>query len=260
MKKQTTLRSVKLLSLAFVTAITIIVGAGVSAKAQGQAKFKVDDRVECDNSGSGTYWRAGTVVPFQEGDMYNGYKPDSGYYYRLKIDGSSLDSWVCKAASMRPLATTNNGKNNDTDKKADTKTNSNADNLADREILDCDFKQPPAKNGSAPPPELAKKLIRCLLERPANPGMDGAVTVDINEFQIGKPRPWRIREDTGSADQNTIVYPILVSDTWKTFFRTRTQVIESTTYYNCFVNSLNKWTCGLAKRVKEGETKSIPRH
>ena len=133
------------------------------------------------------------------------------------------------------------------------------DDLADREILACDFKQPSAKNGSAPPPELAKKLIRCKFEKHANPGEDGAATVDINEFQIGKSRQWRIREDFGDGDQNTIVYPILVSWTWKTFYQSRTAITESTDVFNCFVNSFNKWECGLGKRVKEGQTKSIPR-
>jgi len=228
--------------------------------AQDKQKFKVGDRVECNTVA--TYWYKGTVVPFQDHDMYNGYRPETGYFYRLKIDGSSMESQVCKAEQMRPLANANNAKN-DIDNQPvtnDRKTQpAEPDNLADRKILDCNFKQSPARNGSAPPPELAKKLIRCLYEKQAKPGEDGSATVDINEFQIGNSRQWRIREDMGDGAPGTIVYPVLVSFTWKTFYRTETKVDESTDVFNCFVNSFNKWECGLGKRVKEQPTKYIPR-
>jgi hypothetical protein len=268
MKKQINLRSIKLLSMMALVAVAIVVGANapVSSQAQPQ-KFKVGDRVECNVVA--TYWHKGTVVPFVKNDMYNGYTPDTGYYYRIKEDDSSMDSMVCQTTKMRLLTEANDG-DNDADAKADKPAATNkrddqrtdrrdADSLADREILDCNIKQPPAKNGSAPPPELAKKLIRCVYEKPAKHGEDGAATVDIDEFQIGKPRRWRIREDMGDADANTVVYPVLVSYTWKTFYRTQTKVDELTDVFNCFVNSFNKWQCGLGQRVKESPTKYIPR-
>jgi len=223
-------------------------------------KFKVGDRVECNTAA--TYWYKGTVVPFLEHDMYNGHTPETGYFYRLKIDGSGMESQVCKAENMRPLAQANNANNaaNNQDVPNPNKNqNADKDSLADREILDCNIKQSAARNGSAPPPELAKKLIRCLFEKPAKPGEDGAATVDINEFQIGNARQWRIREDMGNGAPGTVVYPILVSWTWKTFYRTETKVDESTDVFNCFVNSFNKWECGLGKRVKERTTTYIPR-
>ena len=65
-----------------------LAGAALSVSAQDneQPKFKIGDRVECDQSGSRTYWKKGTVVAFKENDIYNGYAPDSGYFYRVRLD------------------------------------------------------------------------------------------------------------------------------------------------------------------------------
>ena len=48
--------------------------------------------------------------------------------------------------------------------------------LADRPLLDCAHvtqNQPPTRNGSPLPVELAKTLIRCLFEKPSEVGSDG---------------------------------------------------------------------------------------
>jgi hypothetical protein len=129
--------------------------------------------------------------------------------------------------------------------------------LADREILDCDFKQPASRNGSAPPPELMKKLIRCIYEKPAPPEGQGAQTVDISEFQIGSPRRWVVYEDRGNGKLGTIVYPIRTTWTWKHFERTYTTVQTYVQVFNCNVNSFNNWECAPSTRIKEGEIINI---
>lgn len=62
--------------------------------------------------------------------------------------------------------------------------------LADREILDCPPEQKPARKGSRPDPALLGKLIRCIWEKPAREGVDGAVTMDLTPPQIGEARRW----------------------------------------------------------------------
>ena len=123
----------------------------------------------------------------------------------------------------------------------------------DRALVDCNIQQTPAKSGSKPPEALATKLIQCLFEKPAAPGMDGAQTMDIGELQIGKPRKWNPRIDMGSGSVDTVVYPIRVKWTWKTFYRTATNVeANREDVFNCYVDAFERWTCGLGERVKEG--------
>ncbi len=55
--------------------------------------------------------------------------------------------------------------------------------LAEREILKCPVEQKPVKNGTRPNTHLLGKLIRCIWEKPARTGMDGAVTMDLTPLQ-----------------------------------------------------------------------------
>lgn len=131
--------------------------------------------------------------------------------------------------------------------------------LADRELLDCkDLKQGTARNGPPPPAELAKKLIRCLYEKPSEPGMDGATKFDISEFSAGAPHRWIRGEDLGAgATINTMVYPFRVKWTQKSFYHTFNQVYtNSEAIFTCYVD-VDNWYCGLAQTIKNGEKKLI---
>ncbi len=56
------------------------------------------------------YWEKGTVVPFLDNDSYNGYKAGSGYFYRVKIDGSIAERPIaCFPDKMRLSAPANKG-------------------------------------------------------------------------------------------------------------------------------------------------------
>lgn len=132
---------------------------------------------------------------------------------------------------------------------------------ADRPILKCPVEQKAAKNGENPDPELLKKLIRCHKgEKPAEKGFDGAVTVDITDLKIGKPRPWDYRRDIGNGDAKTKVFPIKVTYTVKTFYRDRT-VVEADwiRIINFYVNAFDEWQNGSEEPVKSPDTASIPR-
>ncbi|MBF0552965.1 MAG: hypothetical protein HQK96_00240 [Nitrospirae bacterium] len=132
---------------------------------------------------------------------------------------------------------------------------------ADRPIVDCNVQQKKAKNGDSIPPELAKRLIQCLWEKPAAPGMDGAETVDIDSMDIGKSRKWVYRQDMGQgiADLDTRVWPIDVKWTWKTYYRTQIYVKVNEDIFNCYVDAFSKWSCGLGQNVKKISTQYIPR-
>lgn len=131
--------------------------------------------------------------------------------------------------------------------------------LADRELLDCENLKHNGRNGSPPPVELAKKLIRCLYERPSQPGMDGATTMDITDITIGAPHRWRVYVDIGQGDASTLVYPVQVKWNMKTFYRSRNELTTGKEGpFTCFADATNIWQCGgSAGSKRAGKTQEI---
>lgn len=134
--------------------------------------------------------------------------------------------------------------------------------LADRPILKCPVEQKPVKNGTAPDLKVLKKVFRCQAgEKSAAKGMDGAYTIDVESMQIGKPRLMDYLVDKGDGiPGKTLVYPIKVIWTEKTFYRTRTAVSErKIAIINFNINSFGEWQYGSATNISDGTYKSIPR-
>ncbi len=128
--------------------------------------------------------------------------------------------------------------------------------LADRELLDCENLKHNGRNGSPPPVELAKKLIRCLYEKPSKPGEDGATTMDISEFTIGTPHRWRVYVDLGQGEPNTLVYPVQVKWNMKTFYHTRNlQTTGEEAPFTCFADATDIWQCGGSSGSKKAGKK-----
>jgi hypothetical protein len=134
--------------------------------------------------------------------------------------------------------------------------------LADRTLLDCDNLKHAGRNGTPPPVDLAKNLIRCLYEKPSPVGQDGATTMDIADFSLGAPHRWRIYVDRGQGATDTLVYPVHVKWNMKTFYRSRNvQVTDKEMTFTCFADTLNLWQCGSAAGPnKEGKTQEIVVH
>lgn len=221
-------------------------------------KYKVGDRVEVDiitqSNPANAKWRKGTITEVNTGtamaytvqvDPLPGKLPETMHIpIRPYADG-----WLRPLGGAAPQI--------QSDK---LRVDDNATVLADRELLDCkNLKAGPARNGPAPPTELAKKLIRCLYERQADPGMDGAQTMDIAEFVPGAPHRWNLREDSGAGGTaNTMVYPFRVKWNQKTFYRTYNQVeTGNERVFTCYVD-VDKWYCGSAQFIKDGEKKMVP--
>jgi hypothetical protein len=133
--------------------------------------------------------------------------------------------------------------------------------LADRALLDCERLNHAGRNGQPPPPELLKKVIRCLPgnEHPSPVGQDGATTMDITEFTIGAPHRWRLYIDMGQGTPNTLVYPVHVRWNTKRFLRDRNvQVTDREATFTCFADADNLWQCGYAEGPhKDGRTQEI---
>jgi len=268
MNKQT--KSNRQMPLFAVIAAAILMFAA-SANVAAQGKLKVGDRVECDGMQIGK-WEKGTILPYGKYD-----DPDNATYYRVKLDRSSLSSLdegsICGFKYTRFLnePTKKDGPQKDNPAPKDERNKTDKDVgklrvdenntvLADRELLDCDnIEQRPTKNGARPDAKLLEKLIRCLYERTAEKGLDGARTVDLTPLQIGAPRKWIPRLDIGSGGTlDTLVYAVKTTYTWRTFYRTRIQENVSVGVFNCYVNTFGEWQCGSAGSKQKGETKDIP--
>lgn len=128
-------------------------------------------------------------------------------------------------------------------------------------ILQCPVAQQQARNGDKPDPELIKKLIRCRKgEKPAEPGYDGAVTVEVTALVIGSAREWDNRRDSGSGDPETKVFPVKVTYTEKTHYKTRTVVSEDwIRVMNFYVDAFGEWQSGSEESIKAPTNKSIPK-
>lgn len=129
------------------------------------------------------------------------------------------------------------------------------------QFVDCPITQKTVKNGAKPDVELFKKLIRCKKgEKAVQTGEEGAVLVDIANLQIGNPRPWSYRQDTGSGTTSTKVYPVKASYTVKTLYRAATEVEEGwVRVLNFYVNSFGEWQIGSEESIVAGKFKRIPK-
>jgi hypothetical protein len=131
--------------------------------------------------------------------------------------------------------------------------------LADRQLLDCWNLPHGGRNGQPPPPDLLRKLIRCLYEKPSPVGQDGATRMDITDFTLGAPHRWVVGIDSGQGTTNTIVYPVHVRWNMKTFYHSRNvQVTGKEMTFTCFADAVNLWQCGFATGPnREGITENI---
>lgn len=133
--------------------------------------------------------------------------------------------------------------------------------FAQGEILKCPIAQKAARNGDKPDPELLKKLVRCSKgEKAASAGYDGAVTVEVTALVVGSSRNWEIRLDSGSGEKGTKVFPVKVTYTVKTHYKTRTVVEEDwMRVMNFYVDSFGEWRSGSEEPIKSPTNKSIPK-
>ena len=223
----------------------------MTASAQ-QPQFKVGDRVEVDYLllDNPTKFHNGTIVEIdRSGRSYVGEVDPLPGKLPLKYNIP-----FASRQSIRALAG-GAGPNIPSEK---LRVDENDTVLADREILDCEHFNPRGRNGAPPSTELATKLIRCTFEKPAEPGMDGAKTMDITALTIGAPHRWTVL-DSGQGNASTLVYPVRVMRNEKIFYRTRNVLTTGKeTMFTCLVNTTGQGQCGSASGPrKEGKTVEI---
>lgn len=238
-------------------AVALLFLAG-SVNAQLPMQFKVGDRVEIDvimaGSPERSIYKKGTVVGVDDKDRAYVVNVDPlpgklPQQYRIPVRDYGK-YWIRAAAGGGGAPAVASEK---------LRVDANGTVLADRDILDCEHLTHTGRNGSPLPVELARKLVRCTIERPSQPGMDGAQVMDITEFAPGAARRWRLYEDMGQGSANTMVYPVHVKWNQRTFYRTRIlSITDKEGMFTCFVDNTNLWQCGSAAGPhKDGTSQEI---
>ena len=242
-------------------AITTLLFAVSNFAVAQYPKFNTGDRVECDKAGI-KRWEQGTVMPFLK------YDATDGKLYRVRLDshargGSYADGIDCYAVNMRLIAGAAPYKPDATAVPVGRATVDEFNTLsADRPILNCPTEQKPAQNGTAPNPEVLKRVLRCKLgEKAAAKGLDGARTIEVTALQIGSSRPWdRLQDRDGGTPGKTVVYPVKVTYTEKTFFRSGTKVGNNwIRVFNFFVDGFGEWNYGSANTIKMPDHTNVAR-
>lgn len=251
-----------LVGIAILLFVSFVVG-------QNAQKFKIGDRVECDMSGSRTYWDKGTIIPFKDGDRYNGQSPDSGYFYRVRLDKipDAPEGYLMKADDLRPLAPPkpsqkqNENRSGNVKKTIPQKTDEN--NTSTEEENDnsqssfntsnggtCQIMTNPKTTGAASA-SLFKAIIKAMTDKEAKPGMDGAVCLEFTNFQMGAPQQWRPESDPRRVGTDRLgtkpktIYQVKADYIITTDYRTEWAITEWTkTVYTCFKDeSFGNWKC-----------------
>ena len=260
MKTRTNFNQIKSLCLLATSILLTLLATSLNTQAQ-TPKYKQGDRVEVDtihvdvlHGGNPALqsWSKGTVMQVDTGIAQR-------YVFQLdplpgKLPERHTMPFYDQDCCIRPLAGA-------APKILAEKlrVDENETVLADREVLDCENLKHDGRNGSPPPVDLAKKLIRCLYERPSPVGKDGATTMDITEFTIGGPHRWVTGIDSGQGAANTLVYPVHVKWNMKTFYHSRNVLVtDKEMTFTCFADTLNLWQCGFATGPnKEGKKQEI---
>lgn len=104
-----------------------------------------------------------------------------------------------------------------------------------------------------PNARIIEAVMRSMWERPADPGMDGAVTAAFQSITIGKSRPWSVL-DGNQGTPGTTVWETKVKWTHTTHYRTRNRVLVRDWNVSVFKNANGKWVVQSTASTPQSET------
>lgn len=128
------------------------------------------------------------------------------------------------------------------------------------QTLSCPIAQTAVAADAKPDIELFKQLIRCKKgEKSVAAGDEGAVSVDVASLKIGQPRPWSYRQDAGSGQEGTQVYPVKATYTIRTHYRAATEEEAGwVRILNFYVDGFGEWQIGSEEPVQSPTTQRVP--
>lgn len=99
--------------------------------------------------------------------------------------------------------------------------------------------------------------LKALNEKPASPGLDGAVTVEVKSVKIGDRRKWHFA-DGGDATPDTDLWSARVHYLIRTHYRTRTVVFDWDKPMAVFRNGLGEWQVSITPGAAKDSTYDEP--
>jgi hypothetical protein len=103
----------------------------------------------------------------------------------------------------------------------------------------------PDGDGKTANEKVFRGVIRQLWEKPADKGMDGAVTIQFEKMTIGAPRAWRptATDSYSQADPKKPIYPVRVAFSTCTDYRTAISMRQMERIYDCFTHKTGGIQC-----------------
>ncbi len=128
------------------------------------------------------------------------------------------------------------------------------------QALSCPVAQSAVTADAKPDLELFQQLIRCKKgEKSVAAGDEGAVTVEVTALQVAAPRPWTYRQDSGSGQEGTRVFPVKATYTVRTHYRAATEIEDGwIRILNFYVDGFGEWQIGSEEPVKSATTQRVP--
>jgi hypothetical protein len=108
-----------------------------------------------------------------------------------------------------------------------------------------------------------RSVIRRTFAHPAEPGMDGAVTIHFQSFKIGAPRRWMVSDGYNfSADRSKPIRELRVLFTTCTDYRTAISLRQMERNFDCFTAPTGETVCqvsGSTGGMLPDKTQYIPK-
>jgi len=273
MKKQTTLHSIKLLSLAIVAAI--IIGTSFSVSAQQPKPVLKDRLVKVLQDKSLSKEQITSII------KKNGVDFELTGEVETELRNAGADNTIVEAArnNYRGEALLTDDQTDTTAAKPDpVKKKGMFGKLAEgvgkaaNKTKETMSKTPASKEQESSPDESAAQqnnssvacpasdpdsdgkttnektfrgVIRRLWEKEAEQGSDGAVTITFQRVVVGAPRAWRptLTDAYSQADPKKPIYPVKVTFATCTDYRAAISKRKMERIYDCFVHKAGGWQC-----------------
>jgi hypothetical protein len=104
--------------------------------------------------------------------------------------------------------------------------------------------------GATPQARSFIAVIKSDMDSAAAPGMDGAVTVTFQSFQVAAGRPWTVLDSENfSANPSKPIYDVRASFTSCTDFRTAIELRPQVSNFQCFTAPTGQTVCQMSASV-----------
>lgn len=169
--------------------------------------------------------------------IFNEYNPNGGVESEMSraLITETVSRYKCAAQGGVKNADAQEKDEEQTPKKEETPTKNESEAVA------CPASDPDS-NGKTALEKSFRGAIRESWEREAEKGLDGAVTITFQAFNVGAARRYRVYEDPTNAAGKTI-YPARATFTTCTDYNRRIETVKREREFSCYKNTSGNYSC-----------------